>query len=178
MITQKEVFVKTKNTGNKSERIFLRKHLNLCNFCITVAKSKCYYCKSTYSYAILFLLYTTFEREIHMATDYLDIQTPAGSEKLVRQDLKFKTGKFVWRIKFTAPLNPSTVNTNNLFVTTAAGNLLNAYISYKPETNCIEISPAAAYSATEQYTLHITTRVQSRGGQSLKEPVQIKFKFK
>lgn len=137
-----------------------------------------FYCKTTGNCAILTILYTTFEREIHMASDYLDIQTPAGSEKLVRQDLKFKTGKFVWRIKFTAPLNPSTVNTNNLFVTNSTGDLLNAYISYNPETNMIEIAPASAYSTTEQYTLHITTRVQSRGGQSLKEPVQIKFKFK
>ena len=113
-----------------------------------------------------------------MSSNYLDIQTPEGSEKLVKQDMKFKTGKFVWRIKFTAPLNPATVNTNNLYVTTAKGDLLGAYISYDETTNSIEISPASAYSTTELYTLHITTRVQSRGGQSLKQPVQVNFKFK
>lgn len=113
-----------------------------------------------------------------MPSNYLDIQTPAGAEKLVKQDLKFKTGKFVWRIKFTAPLNPSTINTNNLYVTTAKGDLLGAYISYDENTHSIEIAPASAYSTTEFYTLHITTRVQSRGGQSLKEPVQINFKFR
>ena len=113
-----------------------------------------------------------------MSSTYLDIQTAEGSEKLVKQDMKFKTGKFVWRIKFTAPLNPSTVNTNNLYVTTSKGDLLGAYISYDENTNSIEIAPASAYSTTELYTLHITTRVQSRGGQSLKQPVQVNFKFK
>ena len=113
-----------------------------------------------------------------MPIDYLDIQTPAGSEKLVKQNLKFKTGKFIWRIKFTAPLKPSTINNNNLYVTSSKGELLGAYISYDENTNSIEIAPAAAYSTTELYTLHITTRVESRGGQSLKEPVQINFKFK
>lgn len=113
-----------------------------------------------------------------MASEYLDIQAPAGSEKLVKQNLKFKTGKFVWRIKFSAPLNPSTVTTNNLYVTTSKGELLGAYISYDEASNSIEISPASAYSTTELYTLHITTRVQSRGGQALKEPVQVNFKFK
>ena len=119
-----------------------------------------------------------FEAEIIMSSNYLDIQTPEGSEKLVKQDMKFKTGKFVWRIKFTAPLNPATVNTNNLYVTTSKGDLLGAYISYDENTNSIEISPASAYSTTELYTLNITTRVQSRGGQSLKQPVKVNFKFK
>lgn len=113
-----------------------------------------------------------------MPSNYLDIQTPEGTEKLVKQDMKFKTGKFVWRIKFTAPLNPATVNTNNLYVTTSKGDLLGAYISYDETTNSIEIAPASAYSTTEVYTLNITTRVQSRGGQSLKQPVQVNFKFK
>ena len=124
------------------------------------------------------LYITTRGTRCIMSSNYLDIQTPEGSEKLVKQDMKFKTGKFVWRIKFTAPLNPATVNTNNLYVTTFKGDLLSAYISYDETTNSIEIAPASAYSTTEVYTLNITTRVQSRGGQSLKQPVQVNFKFK
>ena len=34
----------------------------------------------------------------------------------VKQDLKFKTGKFVWRVRFSAPLDPATVNNKNLYV--------------------------------------------------------------
>ena len=128
--------------------------------------------------SVLYFIQITLRKEIVMSSNYLDIQAPPGSEKLIRQDLKFKTGKFVWRIKFTAPLNPATVNANNLYVTTSKGDLLGAYISYNEDSNSIEISPASAYSTTELYTLHITTKVQSRGGQSLKQPMQINFKFK
>lgn len=113
-----------------------------------------------------------------MANDYLDIQTPAGSDTPVKQDLKFRTGNFVWRIKFSAPLNPATINASNLYVTSAKGDLLSAHISYDEDTNSIEITPSSAYSVTERYTLHVTTKVQSRGGQFLKSPVQINFKFK
>lgn len=127
---------------------------------------------------MLYCIQSILRKEIVMSSNYLDIQAPAGSEKLVRQDLKFKTGKFVWRIKFTAPLNPATINANNLYVTTSKGDLLGAYISYDEDSNSIEISPASAYSTTELYTLHITTKVQSRGGQSLKQPMQVNFKFK
>ena len=33
----------------------------------------------------------------------------------VKQDLKFKTGKFIWRVRFSAPLDPATVNNKNLY---------------------------------------------------------------
>ena len=45
------------------------------------------------------------------------------------------------------------------------------------EQEQIEIEGIEAYATSELYTLHITTKVKSRGGQSLKEPVQVKFKL-
>lgn len=41
-----------------------------------------------------------------------------GLENKVKQDLKFKTGNFLWKIKFNVPLDPKTVNNVNLYVTT------------------------------------------------------------
>lgn len=39
-----------------------------------------------------------------MATNYIKIESVTGGVKnRVKQNLKFKTGNFVWRIKFTAP---------------------------------------------------------------------------
>jgi light-regulated signal transduction histidine kinase (bacteriophytochrome) len=109
-------------------------------------------------------------------TNYIDIKSvSSGSEKLVKQDLKFRTGKFVWRIKFTAPLNASTVNNNNLYVTNSSGGLLDTSIHYDEENHVIEIEPRASYTPDELYTLNVTKRVESKGGQRLKEEVQIKF---
>lgn len=111
-----------------------------------------------------------------MASNYIEIKSVSnGSENLVKQDLKFKTGKFVWRIKFTAPLNPSSVNNNTLYVTDSKGDLLSTSIRYDAENRIIEIEPRASYSSEETYTLNVTRRVESKGGQRLKNEIQIKF---
>lgn len=54
-----------------------------------------------------------------MARDYLDILNVDESvQNKVHQRLKFRTGKFVWKVKFNIPLDPRTVNNNNLYVMT------------------------------------------------------------
>ena len=111
-----------------------------------------------------------------MPSNYIEILSVSpGSEGKVKQELKFKTGKFVWRVKFTAPLNPATVNNNNLYVTDSNGNLLDTIIRYDAEKKCIDIEPAGLYIPLETYTLNVTKRVESKGGQKLKEEVQIRF---
>lgn len=112
-----------------------------------------------------------------MATNYIEIESVSeGSEKIVKQDLKFKTGKFVWRVKFTAPLNPATVNNTNLYVTSGNGEVLETAIRYDAENNMIEIEPRSAYAENQSYILNVTTHVESRGGQRLKNNLQLKFK--
>jgi len=111
-----------------------------------------------------------------MATNYIEILSVSeGSEAKVKQDLKFKTPKFVWRVKFTAPLNPATVNNNNLYVTDSEGNLLPTHIRYDAEKKVIEIEPTGAYRSMQTYTLNVSKRVESRGGQKLKEEMQVRF---
>ena len=41
----------------------------------------------------------------------------------------------------------------------------------------IEVEPLEAYAKDTDYYLNITTRVKSRGGQHLKEPIQVKFRL-
>ena len=53
---------------------------------------------------------------------YLEIKNVSdGYLSKVRQDLKFKTGNFVWKIFFNIPLNPATVNNQNLTVLDSSG---------------------------------------------------------
>lgn len=112
-----------------------------------------------------------------MATNYITIESVDGSEKnLVKQDLKFKTGNFVWRIKFTAPLNSSTVNNRNLYVTSMNKVPFPANITYDTVNNFIEIEPLAPYAKEESYLLHITTNVKSKQGQALHKNITIQFK--
>ena len=94
----------------------------------------------------------------------------------VKQNLKFKTGKIVWRVKFTAPLDPATVNNMNLYVTNTSDVPLKTAIHYNSETREIEIEPLEAYVKYSSYILHISKNVRSVGGQSLKSDIALQFK--
>lgn len=100
-----------------------------------------------------------------------------GLENKVRQDLKFKTGKFVWRIKFNVPLDPKTVNNVNLYVTSLDLSPLKTAIRYNSMENEIEVEPLESYAQNESYILNITTNVTSVSGKPLKEPLQVQFKI-
>lgn len=107
---------------------------------------------------------------------FLNIEeaTP-GLENKIKTDFYFHTDNFVWRVKFNTPLDASTVNSTNLYVTNSAGMPLKTEIRYKSTTNEIEIEPLDTYDTKQSYILHITTKVQSLGGQNLKEPIEVKF---
>lgn len=124
------------------------------------------------------LHYMYAERTDCMGKKFLNIQsTSPNAAGIVKQDLKFKTGDFLWKVKFNIPLDPNTVNANNMYVANSSNIPLKTSIRYDSVTNQIEIEPAEPYSTTESYYLHITTNVASRNGQRLKEPVQVQFQF-
>ena len=113
-----------------------------------------------------------------MAKNLIDIEDiPPQLANKVKQDLRFKTGNFVWRVRFNIPLGPHTVNKETMYVTNSQIQKLQSYIRYDTKNEIIEVEPLEPYSTNEYYFLTITKNVKSRGGQSLKEPVQIKFKL-
>lgn len=113
-----------------------------------------------------------------MPTNYLNIESITGGvDSKVKQDLKFRTGKFVWRVKFNTALDPQTVNNINLYVTTLGQTPLKTAIRYDTLNNMIEIEPLESYTQNESYVLNITTKVKSKGGKTLKTPIQIQFKL-
>lgn len=107
----------------------------------------------------------------------LDIEPLSGdTEHKIKQHLKFKTGNFIWRVRFTAPLDPRTVNNVNMFVTDVeSGSLLRTSIQYNAQDNCVEIKPLEPYAKNSSYILNMTKNVRSKGGQNLKEELKIKF---
>ncbi len=109
---------------------------------------------------------------------YLEFENMTdGLQNKVVQDLKFKTGNFVWRIKFNSPLDPKTVNNVNLYVTTMNMAPLRTSIRYNSIENEIEIEPLEPYAQKESYILNITTNVKSLNGKNLPEPLQVQFKI-
>ena len=104
--------------------------------------------------------------------NYLEFESMSeGMEDKVKQNLKFKTGNFVWKIKFNVPLDPKTVNNVNLYVTSLNLAPLKTAIRYNSLENEIEIEPMEAYAQNESYILNITTNVKSLNGKPLKKPI-------
>ncbi len=113
-----------------------------------------------------------------MAKNLLEIEDiPPYLANKVKQNLKFKTGNFVWRVRFNIPLDPKTVNKDTMYVMNSQNQRLQTYIKYDVKNELIEIEPLEPYATNELYTLIISTNVKSRGGQTLNEPVSVKFKL-
>ncbi|MGN0368055.1 MAG: Ig-like domain-containing protein [Wujia sp.] len=113
-----------------------------------------------------------------MAKNLIDIEDiPPQLANKVKQDLRFKTGNFIWRVRFNIPLDPKTVNKDTMYVVNSQNQKLKSYIKYDTQNEIIEVEPLEAYATNEYYYLTITTSVKSKGGQSLPEPVQVKFKL-
>ena len=113
-----------------------------------------------------------------MSRQFIEIEDiPKGYENKVKQNLSFKPGKFVWRCRFTTALDPSTITPENLYVVSESGQRIKTKFTYNDANMEIEVEPIDAYAQNTDYFLHITTKVKSRGGQNLKEPVEIKFRL-
>lgn len=110
---------------------------------------------------------------------YIDVEPMTqGIERKIHTQILFPTNKVHWRVKFNIPLNADSVNGINVFVTSIKNLPVKSNIRYISTTNEIEIEPLEDYNINETYILHITTKVQSRGGQHLKEPIEIQFVVK
>lgn len=108
--------------------------------------------------------------------NYLEIKSVTGSpDSIVKQDLKFRTGKFVWKVVFNIPLNPATVNNQNLTVFNSQGKAIETRITYNADTHAIEIEPKEAYASGETYHLKVSKLVESKGGQRLKNEIDLEF---
>jgi len=108
--------------------------------------------------------------------NYITIESISGSRKdLIKQDLKQRTNQFVWRIKFSIPLNPATVNNKNIYITTVDNAPLLTNIRYDSVNNYVEIEPLEPYNRNESYLLHVTSNVESRKHKKLKKDITIQF---
>lgn len=121
---------------------------------------------------------TIVQGEIYMSIPYLQIEgSTAGLEKKIKQNLKFKTGNFVWRVRFSTELDPTTINNINLYVTSLNQSPLKTKIHYDTIHNYVEIEPIQPYAQNESYILNITKNVTSKKGKHLNEHLKIQFKI-
>lgn len=113
-----------------------------------------------------------------MSNGYIEIQSAKGIKNPVQSRMELTSEKIYWYIRFNIPLNPATVNAENMDVTDVEGFILTSVISYNEDTNTIIISPREPYKPNETYILNISNNVLSKGNNPLKEEVQIIFQLK
>ncbi len=109
---------------------------------------------------------------------YITIENvSAESKNKVKQDLKFRTAKFIWKVAFNIDLNPESVNNTTVSVMNMNRTQVNTNIKYNPTTKCIEIEPLEAYAENESYILVVSNKVQSKSGKFLKKQMIVQFKI-
>lgn len=112
-----------------------------------------------------------------MSRDFIELQSVSAElENLVRQDLKFKTGNFIWRIRFNIPLDPVSVNNQTMYVASSAQVPLQTSIRYNSVSNEVEVEPLEPYSKDSVYFLTITKNVKAQNGKYLNKDMQVQFK--
>lgn len=114
-----------------------------------------------------------------MASSYLEIDRKnTDSNVFIHENIRYETTRFTWKVKFNTALDPRTVNSTNMYVTTLNQSPVHTNIIYNSVDNMIEITPTGEYNPNEPYILNITKNVKSVSGKHLKHAVQIQFKIK
>ena len=109
---------------------------------------------------------------------YIEIQSTKGIKGSFATRMDVNADKIFWNIRFNIPLNPDTVNEENMDVTDVDGYTLTSVISYNTAKHAIIISPREQYKPNSTYVLNVSTNVTSKGNNPLKEEVQVVFQLK
>ena len=109
---------------------------------------------------------------------YIKIENVLPEDKnKIKQDLKFRTSKFIWKVAFNVELNPESVSNSTVSVMNMNKIPIKTNISYNLNSKCIEIEPLEPYADNESYILIVSNKVQSKTGKYLKRAMQVQFKI-
>ncbi|KGP72587.1 DUF2927 domain-containing protein [Pontibacillus yanchengensis] len=84
-----------------------------------------------------------------------------------------------WEIKFNTPMDPTTINHDNIYVIGPDGNKIsktNIRLYLSNNNKVVEVEPKIPYNTGSTYTLHIGTNVKAENGENLREEETLKFK--
>jgi hypothetical protein len=81
-----------------------------------------------------------------------------------------------WTIKFNMPLDPATINSQNIYVTDDNNQPVATVLSPSPDSAAVAVTPASPYTPGKEYRLFITSGLTSaKGGLPLHPPVVVPF---
>ncbi|WPC43962.1 beta strand repeat-containing protein [Clostridium sp. JS66] len=106
---------------------------------------------------------------IEMPKDYFNGKTTVMPDK-VDQNKE-------WHLKFTKEADPSTVTSDNIYVTDSKGNKIDIKVSCESD-DVIKVSPVNSYKSGETYYIYITKKVTSNYKEPLAENLRYEFTVK
>ncbi len=95
-----------------------------------------------------------------------------------KNDIEDTEEKIYWYIKFSLPLDETSVSKKTMKVTDTKGYILKTDIIYNKSVELIVIETLEAYKEEEYYILHISRDVKAENLKNLKKDVHILFKIK
>ena len=82
----------------------------------------------------------------------------------------------IWTIKFNAPLDYSSINNLNVYVTDDNHNVVKTSLKQSVDRTAIQISPVNAYTLGKKYWIYITQGITSDNGKNyLVQPIVVPF---
>ncbi|WPC40242.1 X2-like carbohydrate binding domain-containing protein [Clostridium sp. JS66] len=106
---------------------------------------------------------------IEMPKDYFNGKTTVMSDKVDENK--------EWHLKFTKAADPSTVTSDNIYVTDLKGNKVEVKVSCDSD-NIIKVSPVNPYKSGETYYIYISKKVTSKYKEPLTEDLRYEFTVK
>ena len=95
-----------------------------------------------------------------------------------KNDIETIDEKIYWYIKFSLPLDETSVSKKTMKVTDTKGYILKTDIIYNKSVELIVIETLEPYKEEEYYILHISKEVRAENLKNLKKDVHILFKIK
>lgn len=81
----------------------------------------------------------------------------------------------VWQVKFNQVLEMSSLNDTTILVRDALNRKFDVKFALSEDEKTLKITPVKSYESGENYTLYISTKVKSKDGKFLKEPIKMTF---
>jgi len=80
-----------------------------------------------------------------------------------------------WTVTFNMPLDPSSVNSESVYVVDANENRVSTKLALSADKRAVQVSPTGKYSYGMRYEIRITGKVKGSNGKYMLQPVALPF---
>lgn len=97
--------------------------------------------------------------------------SPVLSGYNIMETKSISDAKKAWTIKFTIPVNKSTVNNNTIYITDEYNQPISTTLSTSADGMSVTITPVSSYTKDKEYRVYVTSGLRSQTGTILTNQV-------